>query len=70
MQCGALRGARRTGRICSDCGTVVVLAAERPIESGLWMRKPEQIAGFVNPQAWLMMRQHLNIGLGKTFYIG
>ncbi len=61
-ECGALRGARRTGRICSDCGTVVVLAAERPIESGLWMRKPDQIAGFVNPQAWLMMRQHLNIG--------
>lgn len=61
-ECGHTTTERRVGKICEVCGTEVVLASERPIESGLWMRVPDGIPAFVNPQAWMMMRIHLNIG--------
>ena len=61
-ECQFLRGAKKKGRRCPHCHSIVSEMSERPIQSGLWMRVPEGVYSFVNPQAWWIMRVNLNIG--------
>jgi hypothetical protein len=54
-ECGELRGERKKGRCCKICQTNVVSAAEKPIESNVWIRPPKDIDSLMNPMAWTIL---------------
>lgn len=55
--CGETKGRYRVGQICPipTCGTVVVAATERTIESKVWIRSPVGVAPLINPVVWQML---------------
>ena len=61
-ECGFLRNTRFLNQRCPKCNHLVTTSAERPIQSGLWLRLPKGVLGFVNPHAWLILRQQLKVG--------
>ena len=56
-ECKSLRGGNRAGLLCKHCGTYVQIPTERPIESTLWIRAPDEIKGLINPAALTILRQ-------------
>jgi hypothetical protein len=49
---GCTVGGFNLGETCHECGTEVVRSIERPLESQLWMRVPDQVTAFVHPRFW------------------
>lgn len=60
--CGELKGAFREGKVCSNCGTAVYAVTERPLESILWMRPPQGVVAFVNPEVWTILSRSMSAG--------
>lgn len=52
--CGHLQGGDKVGRVCTKCGTKVTTVTEEDIESQLWLRVPNNVTAFINPQLWLL----------------
>lgn len=60
--CGHYSAAKHVNKVCPKCGEVCTTSAEVPIQSGLWMRVPKNVAGFINPHVWIMLQQNLKVG--------
>ncbi|AHI60373.1 RNA polymerase beta subunit [Erwinia phage Ea35-70] len=60
-QCGHTSGGDKVGKLCVKCGTKVTTVTEEEIESQLWLRKPEGVKGFINPQLWLLFFEPFNV---------
>lgn len=61
---GCTTGGFNTGLICPECNTEVVRSIERPLESQLWMRVPEQVTAFIHPRFW----RHFEIIFSTTTF--
>lgn len=59
--CGDLQGGYNVGMRCGNCGTTVVPAVERPLESMIWFRAPDGIAALINPTAWVILSMRMTI---------
>lgn len=53
--CGTLQGEYNKGATCRVCNTKVVPTTERPIESVLWVRVPDNVRAFMSPVVWTML---------------
>ena len=58
-ECGQTTGEYNVGIKCEHCNTKVMSVTERPLESVLWIKPPEGVATFINPQAWTIMAKGL-----------
>lgn len=59
--CGNIRGGYNAGVKCPECMTVCHSAADREIESLLWMRAPDNVKPFVNPTVWIILSQRMRV---------
>lgn len=66
--CGELVGADKLG-ICSNCGTKVYSPAEVPIIANVWVRSPEGVAPFMNPNIWTMLNDTFKAGGKRPFKV-
>lgn len=57
--CGSLSFDYRLNELCPKCGTRVEAASEKAIESTVWFRAPDGIAGLMNPMVWIMLSKVL-----------
>ena len=55
--CGHLKGEYNAELLCPECDTLVRTETEQPIEPKLWMRIPEGVEGFINPQFLIILKQ-------------
>ena len=55
--CGHLKGEFNTGMRCSNCGTTVAAVTERPMESILWLKVPDDVRGFISPAVWNLLNK-------------
>lgn len=53
--CGKETMGTNLGKLCSSCETLVVRPSESSISSGVWMRVPPGVKGFLNPNVWMML---------------
>lgn len=58
--CGELTGGFRLGQYCGSCNSVVARPAETDIEHNVWLRAPEGIKGFINPNIWVILSSRLS----------
>lgn len=54
-ECGNLTTAQHRNEVCEVCGTVCTSAADRPIDSNLWIQAPSGVKALMNPVAWLVL---------------
>jgi len=59
--CGALTGVYRIGITCRVCNTQVYSTTDRPIQSMLWIRAPEEVPRLINPEVWMILEQALRV---------
>jgi hypothetical protein len=57
--CKHISGEYNRGLICPDCHTVCEPVTEREVESALWLRPPEGVTAFINPQVWMILSDAL-----------
>lgn len=60
--CGAIKDRFYIGETCTLCGTVVTDIVNRPYRSLLWMRPPEGVDCFINPQFLIILDQYFQKG--------
>tara|TARA_Y100000310_G_scaffold335183_1_gene416587 strand:- start:1065 stop:2624 length:1560 start_codon:yes stop_codon:yes gene_type:complete len=58
--CGELSGGYNLGKVCGVCQTEVQQSTEKRIESTLWMKAPDGVHGFINPNVWLMFEKYFS----------
>lgn len=58
--CGVLSGGYNLGKVCGVCHTEVQQSTEKRIESTLWMKAPDGVYGFINPNVWLMFEKYFS----------
>jgi len=49
---GCTTGGVNEGVICETCHTEVRRIVDRPLQSQIWMRTPEQVPAFISPRFW------------------
>lgn len=60
--CGAIHGAERKDDFCKDCLSYCSQRLEDKIESILWARVPNGVAGFINPMVWTQLSKFFKKG--------
>lgn len=55
--CGETKDQHNLGVICDNCLTPCLPVTEKPLESVLWIGKPDGISKLVHPHFWLIMRK-------------
>ena len=58
-ECGAISGEFNVGVVCPDCGVPVMAVTERPLESVLWVKPPQGVDVFINPQVWKILSDRM-----------
>jgi len=55
--CGVVKGEFNVGMRCTNCGTTVAAVTERPMESILWIKIPDDVRGFISPAVWNLLNK-------------
>lgn len=60
--CGELTMGFSLGKFCFKCNTPVQRQGESAIDLNVWMRVPDGIDGFINPEVWNVLSELLKTG--------
>lgn len=60
--CKKLTGGEYKYEICEVCHSPCVVDVDKPIESLLWLRVPDQVDAFINPMVWTIMSNTMTEG--------
>lgn len=66
--CGHLAKEYWLGVECPKCGTKVQNKVEQVLQPQLWMRAPRGVAPFLNPIAWILLKDFLMIDKGTNAF--
>ena len=61
-QCRYLRGGKYHKDVCPRCNTPCEYELEKEIENDLWVRAPEGIVAFINPDVYVMFQDFMTKG--------
>ena len=59
--CGEIHDGEYLGVMCPNCRTPVTYPAEQEIQSTVWARVPDGIHAFINPQAYIVLANDINV---------
>ena len=65
-ECTLLRSEDRVGETCPNCMTVCLPVTEKDLTSILWIRVPEGVRAFINPQVYLILSNEMNDKIFNT----
>lgn len=60
--CGLCTGEPLVDQVCQTCNTPVKPITERSLEPVAWMKPPEGVKTFINPQFWTILSKALTVG--------
>ncbi len=60
-ECGHLTRQSNVDLVCQECGTVCRPVTEKPLVSKAWMRPPEGVKTFINPQIWTILSSAMTV---------
>lgn len=58
-ECKKITGGYNVGLVCDVCHTKCMPVTEREVESTLWLRPPDGVTAFINPQVWMILSDAL-----------
>lgn len=56
------------GRECPKCNTLVQDKVQQQLQPQLWMRAPKGVAQFINPIAWILLKDFLSVDKGPNAF--
>lgn len=60
-ECGYTTRESNVGVRCPECSTVVTPVTERPLVSIAWVKPPEGVGPFINPQVWTILSSAMTV---------